>query len=191
MKRHSLFLILGGGGFTILCFFMPWLKLDMTSINSFTMTSINSFTETFSGFWMAMQGLLGTISFIAASAIIGISIYILKQQTPWRFRVPVLLSSSIGFLSSLGVLRLAPLHIPEETYQSEETYQFIAVALGTNWAEGTHWAQVDGTTAEMKTQLTDLINLQFGGFGAAFGFIVALIGAWNLPKSDPSIENSE
>lgn len=88
----------------------------------------------------------------------------------------MLLSSSIGFLSVLGVLRLAPLHIPEETYQ------FIAVALGT------HWAQVD---AEMKTQFTDFINLQFGGFGAAAGFILAFIGAWSLPKSDPSMENSE
>lgn len=165
MKRHSLFLILGGGGFTILCFFMPWIKLDLTSIASFT--------DTYSGFSLAMRGLLGLITVIAALVTIG-SIYILKPQTPWKSRIPVLLSSSIGFLCVLGVLRLAPLHIPEETYQ------FIAVALGT------HWAQVD---AEMKTQLTDLINLQFGGFGAAIGFIVAFIGAWSLPKSDPSMEN--
>ena len=167
MKRHSLFLILGGGGFTILCFFMPWIKIDLTSIASFT--------DTYSGFSLAMRGLLGLIAVIAALVTIG-SIYILKPQTPWKSRIPVLLSSSIGFLSVLGVLRLAPLHIPEETYQ------FIAVVLGT------HWAQVD---AEMKTQLTDLINLQFGGFGAAIGFIVAFIGAWSLPKSDTSIENSE
>ena len=167
MKQYSLFLILGGGGFTILCFFMPWIKFDLTSIASFT--------DTYSGFSLAMRGLLGLIAVIAALVTIG-SIYILKPQTPWKSRIPVLLSSSIGFLSVLGVLRLAPLHIPEETYQ------FIAVALGT------HWAQVD---AEMKTQLTDLINLQFGGFGAAIGFIVAFIGAWSLPKSDPSLENSE
>ena len=170
MKRHSLFLILGGGGFTILCFFMPWLKLDLTSIASFT--------DTYSGFSLAMRGLFGMIACIAALVTLG-SIYILKPQTPWKSRIPVLLSSSIGFLCVLGVLRLAPLHIPEETYQ------FIAVALGT------HWAQVEGATTEMKTQLTDLINLQFGGFGAAIGFIVAFIGAWSLPKSDASIENSE
>ena len=167
MKRHSLFLILGGGGFTILCFFMPWIKFDLTSIASFT--------DTYSGFSLAMRGLLGLIAVIAALVTTG-SIYILKPQTPWKSRIPVLLSSSIGFLCVLGVLRLAPLHIPEETYQ------FIAVALGT------HWAQVD---AEMKTQLTDLINLQFGGFGAAIGFIVAFIGAWSLPKSAPSLKNSE
>ena len=35
------------------------------------------------------------------------------------------------------------------------------------------------------------ISLQFGGFGAAIGFIVAIIGAWSLPKSDPSMENNE
>ena len=170
MKRHSLFLILGGGGFTILCFFMPWLKLDLTSIASFT--------DTYSGFSLAMRGLFGMIACIAALVTLG-SIYILKPQTPWKSRIPVLLSSSIGFLCVLGVLRLAPLHIPEETHQ------FIVVALGT------HWAQVDGATGEMKIQLPDLINPQFGGFGAAIGFIVAFIGAWRLPKSDPSIENSE
>ena len=171
MKRHSLFLILGGGGFTILCFFMPWLKLDMTSIDSFT--------DTYSGFSIAMAGNSATIVLIAAVAIIGISVYMLIQQTPWKPRIPVLLSSSTGILGILIVLRLAPLHIPEEIYQ------FIVVALGT------HWAQVEGATTEMKTQLTDLINLQFGGFGAGIGFIVAIIGAQNLPKSDPSMENSE
>ncbi len=169
MKRHSLFLILGGGGLTILCFFMPWLKIDLTSIASFT--------DTYSGFSLAMEGNSATLVLIAAVAIIGISIYMLVQQTPWKPRIPVLLSSSTGILGILVVLRLAPLHIPEESYQ------FITVALGT------HWAQVDGT--EMKTQLTDLINLEFGGFGAAIGFIVAIIGAWSLPKSDPSMENSE
>lgn len=35
------------------------------------------------------------------------------------------------------------------------------------------------------------ISLQFGGFGAGIGFIVAIIGAQNLPKSDPSMEISE
>ena len=164
MKRHSLFLILGGGCFTILCFFMPWLKLDLTSIASFI--------DTYSGFSLAMRGLLGMIAFIAALVTIG-SIYILKPQTPWKSRIPVLLSSGIGFLCVLGVLRLAPFHIPEETRQ------FMVVALGT------HLARVDGTTAEMKTQFTDFINLQFGGFGAAIGFIVAFIGAWSLPQIRP------
>lgn len=170
MKQHSLFLILGGGGFAILCFFMPWIKLDMTSIASFT--------DTYSGFSLAMRGLLGMIAVIAALVTVG-SIYILKPQTPWKSRIPVLLSSSIGFLCVLGVLRLALFHVPEDIRQ------FIIVALGT------HWAQIDGSTAKMKTELTDLINLQFGGFGAAIGFIVAFIGAWSLPKSDPSLENSE
>ena len=106
----------------------------------------------------------------------------LKQQTPWKSRIPVLLISITGLLGVLIVLRLALLHIPQEIYQ------FIVVALGTHWAQVT---PVDDPTAEMKTQLTDLINLQFGGFGAAIGFIVAFIGAWNIPKSDPSMENSE
>ena len=43
----------------------------------------------------------------------------------------------------------------------------------------------------IKVELEQLVSLQFGGFGAAIGFIVTLIGAWSLPKSDPSMENSE
>ena len=174
MKRHSPFLILGGGGFTILCFFIPWLELDMTSIDSFT--------DTFSGFSIAMEGNSATIAFITVLAIIGISSYMLIQLTLWKSRIPVLFSGITGLLCIFVVFRLAPLHIPKEIYQ------FIVVALGTHWAQVT---PINGPILEMKTQLTDLINLQFGGFGAAIGFIVAFIGAWSLPKSDPSTENSE
>ena len=174
MKQHSLFLILGGGGFAILCFFMPWFKLDMTSIGSFT--------EKFSGFSIAMAGNSATIVLIAAVAIIGISIYMLIQQTPWKSRVPVLLISSTGILGILVVLRFALLHVPEHMQQ------FITVALGTHWAQAT---PIDGPTLEKKTQLTDLINLQFGGFGAAIGFIVALIGASSIPRSDPLVITDE
>ena len=45
--------------------------------------------------------------------------------------------------------------------------------------------------ATSKVELGQLASLQFGGFGTAIGFIVAFIGAWSLPKSDPSTENSE
>ena len=173
MKQNLMFLTLVGGSLTILCFFMPWLKLELDPIS-----------YTFSGFSLAMRGLLGTIALIAASAIIGISIYMLKQQTPWKSRIPMLLSSGIGFLCVLGVLRLAS-H-PALLYVPEDIRSFIVVTFGTRLA------RVDGTTiAEMNTQLTELISLQFGGFGASIGFILALIGAWSLPKSDPSMENSE
>ena len=166
MKQRSLFLILTGGGFTILCFFMPWLKLDMTSIGSFT--------DTFSGFSIAMEGNSATIAFVAAWAIIGISVYMFKQQIPWKSTVPVLFSSSTGCLCVLVVFRFAQLHVPEHIQQ------FTAVAVGTHLARIT---PIDGSTAEMKMQLTDFINLQFGGFGAAIGFIVAFIGACNIPRS--------
>lgn len=174
MKQRSLFLILAGGGFTIFCFFIPWLKLDLTPIDSFT--------DTYSGFSIAMEGNSATIVFIAAWAIIGISVYMFKQQTPWKSRILVLLSSSIGLLGIAVVFRLAPFHIPEHIYQ------FTVVVLGTHLARIT---PIDGTTAEMKTHLTDFINLQFGSFGTAIGFIVAFIGAWNIPKSDPFVVDSK
>ena len=174
MKQRSLFLILAGGGFTIFCFFIPWLKLDMTSIGSFT--------DTFSGFSIVMEGNSATIAFIAAWTIIGISIYMFKQQTPWKSTVPVLLSSSTGLLCVLVVFRFALLHVPAPI-QAHTT-----VALGTHLARIT---PIDSTTAEMKTQLTDFINLQFDGFGAAIGFIVAFIGACNISRSGTFVVDNE
>lgn len=42
-----------------------------------------------------------------------------------------------------------------------------------------------------KEAFEKAVSLQFGGFGAAAGFIFAFMGAWNLPKSDISMENNK
>jgi hypothetical protein len=44
-------------------------------------------------------------------------------------------------------------------------------------------------SADINTDLSKVIRPQFGVFGVAIGFIVALIGAWNIPKSDLPIED--
>jgi len=46
-------------------------------------------------------------------------------------------------------------------------------------------------STDFKIDMSKLISPQFGGFGVAIGFIVALIGAWNIPKSDTSMKNNE
>ena len=175
MKQLSRFLILAGGGFAILCFFMPWLKLEMAWFEP------DSLPLSFSGFSLAKQGNSTTIAFIAAWAIMGISVYMFKQRTLQKPKIPVLLiiSSIIGILCLLAVFRFSLLQLPEHIQQ------FTTIAVGT------HLAQADDTTSEMKRPLIDLINLQFGGFGAAIGFIAAFIGACYIPKSESFVVDNE
>ena len=174
MKQLSLFLILVGGGFAILCFFMPWLKLEIARLE------LDSPPLSFSGFSLAKQGNSTTIAFITAWALIGISVYMFKQQTLQKSRIPVLLIiSSIGILCVLAVFRFPLLHLPEHTQQ------FTTIAVGT------HLARVHDTTSEMKIESIDLINLQFGGFGASIGFIVAFIGVCYIPKSESFVVDNE
>ena len=171
MKQNSLVIPLVGGGFSLLCFFMPWVKFDSSSLGLSDSAAKGVWALTFSGFSLATGGNFITLAFIATLAIIGISIYMLNQKTPWKARILVLISSGVGFLCLLFIL-------PQYTLAFNPAMR-AALDIG-------------GTTGvEMQAKLEKLISLQFGGFGAAIGFIVALIGAWSLPKSDPSIENSE
>lgn len=171
MKQNSLVIPLVGGGFSLLCFFMPWVKFDSSSFVLSGPTAKAAGALTFSGFSLATGGNFITLAFIAALAIIGISIYMLSQKTPWKSRIPVLISSGVGLLCLLFTL-------PQFTPAFNPGIRAVQ--------------DIGGAAApEMQAKLKELISLQFGGFGAAIGFIVALIGAWSLPKSDPSTENRE
>ena len=46
-------------------------------------------------------------------------------------------------------------------------------------------------STDFKIDMSKVISPQFGGFGVAIGFIIALIGAWNIPKSNGSMEDNE
>ena len=171
MKQNSIVITLVGGSFSLLCFFMPWVKFNMGSLDLSRTGTKAGGAITVSGFSLAMEGNFITLAFIAAVAIVGISIYMLNQQTPWKARTLALISSGIGLLCLLFMLP-----------------RFTAA-----FNPGMRAVLDIGSTAapEIRAKLKELISLQFGGFGAAIGFIVALIGAWSLPKSDPSTEDSE
>ena len=99
MKQNSRFITPAGGIVALLCFFLPWVKFDCSGT-----------TLTLSGFEIATKGQvnLTTLALIAALAIIGISLYMLKEQTPWKSKLPVLISSGIGLGCLLfGFLRLS------------------------------------------------------------------------------------
>ena len=76
-----------GGIIALSCFFMPWTGISPAYRHFVTLpfTSISS---------------LIAIAFIASVVIISISYYTLNRQTPWKSRIPILISSGIG----LGIL---------------------------------------------------------------------------------------
>ena len=161
MKQHSLIPPIVGGSIALLCFFFPWIKINMSSMGQ---ESIN-----ISGFTFARGMNFVTLAFIAAGAIIGICIYMMNQNIPWKARNLVLICSGVGILCILFML-----------------IRFVqGLNLASRLAEPTQ--QLAGSDME----LDKIFSPQFGGLGTVIGFIVAFIGAWSLPKSDPSMENSE
>ncbi len=62
---------------------------------------------------------------------------------------------------------------------------FIGIALTPRLAENSGF--FDGS----YMKLDEIFSIQFGIFGAAIGFILAFIGAWNIPKANTSIVNNE
>ena len=167
MKQNSLIVPLVGGGIALLCCFLPWIKIDISSLGlDPAIPQLKEFL-TISGFHIATGNENMPYAFFAALVLILVCLQTLK--TPWKARKPVLICSGIGFLLVL----------------------FTLFSFREEFSEGTPLAEKILEYATSKVELEQLVSLQFGGFGASIGFIVALIGAWNLPKSDPSMEISE
>ena len=125
------------------------------------MSSIERGTINISGFTFATGGMnFVTLAFIAAAATIGICIYMMNQKNPSKARTLVLISSGIGLLGTLFML--------------------IRVQQGVSLA--------DRLAGGRPYSLDTMISFQFGGFGAAIGFIITLIGAVNISKSNASME---
>lgn len=154
----------------LLSLFLPWAKYAPSLIPNEDRT-----TEaiTYSGF--EINGLLVTLAFIAVSLILGVSIYNLNQKTPWKARTPVLRNSIAGLLcvvlSLIQYTQSLNLGIEKVSDLFESTIDFESAM-------------------NFKEVFENAISLQFGGFGAAIGFIVAFIGAWNIPRSDPFVKDN-
>ena len=173
-RRGLLTVPIVGGGIVFLSLFLPWFKLELDSELSFTVLELDSeLSFTVSGFSIATAGDFATLVFIDALAIIGISIYMLKRQTPWKSQIPVLAGSGIGLLCVWLVLRGAMLYVPKHIYP------FITISVGTRMARA-------GETPTAQS-IMELSDLQLGGFVAAAGFMIAFIGACSLRKSDPLV----
>ena len=115
-------------------------------------------------------GFLVTLAFISVLAVLGISIYyMLDKKTFWKSRTLILISSGFGFLCVLLTLILLTRSLNLNMQKMSDTLESIG----------------------FEKAFENAISLQFGGFGAAIGFIVALVGAWNIPKSEPFVVDSK
>ncbi len=171
MKKNPLILPIVGGGVAFLCFFLPWMAFDMSSLDLDLVVPQLEGTITIAGFRMAVSGgnLFTSIAFLATLTILGVCIYMLNQKTPWKARSPVLISSGIGLLFMVFTLiQFFPGTNPELRMVSDML-----------------------KSTDFKIDMSKVISPQFGGFGVAIGFIVAIIGAWNIPKSDTLVEKTE
>ena len=99
MKKNPLILPLLGGGICLLCFFFPWIKYDFSSLDPEIMTPNLHYTETIWGIQLVINGATFEIlNFLATLVILGVCLYMLKQKTPRKSRIPVLICSGFGIL---------------------------------------------------------------------------------------------
>ena len=186
MKQHSILIMFIGGILALCCFALTWVTftsggykkswetdVQTGKIGNATFRSSRPVTEQgaiikgvpashhkYSGFNIAIKGNLITIVFITAIATIGCSVYMLTQRTHHKSKLFVLISSGIG----LGCLLITFL---------------VVMVINDN-----------GIRSVGNTTYTSNGNIQLGSFGTMIGFVIAFIGAWNIPKSNTRTESS-
>lgn len=170
MKQKLLFIPLSGGILTLLSFFSPWLKYDRSLIPRMVENPGPDVITT-SGF--GTGGFLVTLAFISVLATLGTSTYyILDKKTFWKSRTSILISSGLGFLCVLLKLILLSRSLNSSMQETLDTLESIGFEM-------------------IEENYKKSLSLQFGGFGAAIGFIVTFTGAWNIPRSEPFVIDNE
>ena len=157
MKQNPLILPLAGSGIAFICFFFPWLKFDFSSLGSDSMFSNLQGTTTVSGIQFVIGGsIFDILAFLSTLVILGVCFYMLTQKTPWKSKIPVLICSAFGLLYVLiGLI----LFIIQDNYTSSKLLEYVPTGI----------------------ELGNIVSFQFGLYGVAVGFIVALFGAWKIP----------
>ncbi len=137
----------------------------MSAIGDASITEIIGFREATSDLNFT------TLSLITVITILGICIYMSIKKTPRIYRTIVLMCCIIGAISIfISINEIASFHRPN-----------ITLTAGTNLARNPQ-AEID---------FTKVFSLQYGGYGVIFGYVIAFIGALNIPNSNPSLEEDE
>ena len=120
--RYTQFITPIGGIIALVCFFMPWVGQFPRAIR---------FSSTWSGFqlFLPVSDLIPihatfiAVAFIASILIVGLSFYMVIRGTPWKSRVPVLISGDIGLvILFVEQLRYARMTQMTEVIEHSSTY---------------------------------------------------------------------
>ncbi len=165
MKQNPLTLPIVGGSLSLICFFLPWFKVDMSALGA-DFPGINwQDSITFSGFRYVRNGAtFEVLTFLATLTILGVCIYMLKQETPWKSKITVLIGSGFGFLYiSIGFI----------------LFTIADLRMGSALLE-----------FAPDVDIGKILSLQFGVFGVIIGYVLAFIGALNIPAGSlPNVVN--
>lgn len=167
MKQNPLTIPIIGGSISLICFFLPWFKFDMAALALDPMYSNIDGPIYISGFRYVMHGAtFEVLTFLAILTILGVCIYMIKQKTPWKSKIAVLISSSYGCI-------------------------YVSIGLIVSIIADIHIASKKFEFAPPGANLDKFASLQFGVFGVIIGFVLAFVGAWNIPKENQFNKNNE
>lgn len=145
----------------LLCFFIPWTVIDTSPIGG------SSILKTIGIRLVLTKVSFATLALITAITILVISIYMSVKKTSRIFKTIVLICCIVGAFSIIISLN-----------QIETEYRpYLTVMAGTNLT---------------RNQLTELnyekvFNLHYGVYGIIIGYVLAFIGACNIPTYDQII----
>lgn len=188
MKQYSILISLAGSILVVCCFALPWVtftsgeykkswetdvkkeKLASGAIARFSRPvteqgmiryDVPATHHNYLGFNIAAGWNIITIVLIASIVSAGCSIYMLTQQNPRKSKLFVLISSGIGS----GCLLL--------------TFLLVMVV------------DENGLRSISNTTYTANGNIQIGGIATVICFFITLIGAWNIPKPNDSLQYND
>ena len=90
--RYTQFIMPLGGIIALTCFFLPWMEIDAEGRRTFIMSGVDFFRLDF----LDLDAFHIAVAFIASAVIISLSLYMVIRRTPWKSRVPILMSAGIG-----------------------------------------------------------------------------------------------
>lgn len=99
-NRYTQFITPLGGIIAFSCFFLPWVErgapfmptIEKDGSLTYSMSGVDFFLTNF----LARNASLIAVAFIASVLIISLSLYMVIRRTPWKSRVPILISAGIG-----------------------------------------------------------------------------------------------
>ena len=128
-NRYTQFITPLGGIIALACFFLPWIDRGAPFLPTIDkdgrFTSSRSGVDFFLTQFLGQKAFLIAVAFIASVVIVGLSLYMITRRTPWKSRVPILISGDIG----LAILFAERLHYARMT-QIIEYSSTYSIKLG-------------------------------------------------------------